>query len=268
MTAGKVQIQALDILFAFKAIALSEHLIGNQKRVAAALIDHFNRKTGQCDPSLDTIAALLGISRRTVIRTMLRLERVGFVRRIRHGGNFHRNLYEPVWSRFREHETEWKRQRYSHGALLREQRLSPSQRQASHVACATAVTQTCPINQSEETFADTRARDELRARNLPIETKRLGKRQNIKMLESLSSTFHVKRISSRDAAHDAAERRWSNELNAQFSAEPTLYAQILDAIDPQLHEEATLAELATTGAGLRYILDRWEELKLSKERNQ
>ena len=41
-----------DSLLAHKAINLSDDLSGSEKRVAAAIIDHYNRKTGQCDPGL------------------------------------------------------------------------------------------------------------------------------------------------------------------------------------------------------------------------
>ena len=65
--------QRLDILIAFKSISLAPDLSVTEKRVASALIDHFNRQTTQCDPSLDTLAILLGIHRRTVIRSVNRL---------------------------------------------------------------------------------------------------------------------------------------------------------------------------------------------------
>lgn len=74
----------LDMLLAFKAIGLSEQLSSNEKRVAIAVMDSFNRKTGQCDPSLNRIAYLLGLSRSTVIRSVLKLERLGYIIKTRH----------------------------------------------------------------------------------------------------------------------------------------------------------------------------------------
>jgi DNA-binding MurR/RpiR family transcriptional regulator len=59
-----------DTFVAHKAISLAEDLTGTEKRVAATIIDHFNRKTGRCDPALGSIARLLGVSRRTVIRAV------------------------------------------------------------------------------------------------------------------------------------------------------------------------------------------------------
>lgn len=43
--------QENDILFAYKALNFVPGLSANARRVAGATIDHFNRKSGQCDPS-------------------------------------------------------------------------------------------------------------------------------------------------------------------------------------------------------------------------
>jgi AraC-like DNA-binding protein len=67
--------QAPNTLIAHKAISLASELSNSEKRVAAAIIDHFNRRTGQCDPSLDCIAELIGMSRRTVMRATSRYGR-------------------------------------------------------------------------------------------------------------------------------------------------------------------------------------------------
>ena len=53
--------QRLDTTLAHKAISLCAELSGTEKRVAAAIIDSFNRKTGQCDPGYGRIAHLLAI---------------------------------------------------------------------------------------------------------------------------------------------------------------------------------------------------------------
>lgn len=253
------RVQVLDTLLALKAIALSEQLTGNQKRVATALIDHFNRKTGQCDPSLDTLAALLGISRRTVIRTMLRLERVGFFRKVRHGGHFHRNQYEPIWSRFRTIEAEWKRRRKEHSARFRSSEVAPLQGHPSHSGDDNDGTQTYPINQTLETSVSAISGDNLAQRNSADEKKRLCKTGIVEPIKSLRQTFHVKQTSSRDAAKDAAERRWCNALSARYDKHPVEHARALEAIDAVLHAAATAAELAKPGTGLFVILARLRE---------
>jgi hypothetical protein len=134
--------QPLDILIAFKSISLAPDLSVTEKRVASALIDHFNRQTTQCDPSLDTLAILLGIHRRTVIRSVNHLVSLKYFRRIRHGGNFHRNFYQPLWPRFREVEAEWKIRRLNHSQRFREGKLSLWQGQPVHPAGGKIGTQT------------------------------------------------------------------------------------------------------------------------------
>ena len=134
--------QRLDILIAFKSISLAPDLSVTDRRVAGTLIDHFNRRTTQCDPSLDTLAVLLGIDRRTVIRSINRLVRMKYFRRTRHGGKFHRNFYEPLWPRFREVEAEWQSRRLKHSQRFREGKLSLWQGQPVHPAGGKIGTQT------------------------------------------------------------------------------------------------------------------------------
>src|SRR5690242_4740758 len=85
---------ALRTLIAFKVLALADDMSAVERQVGATLIDSFNRKTGQCDPSLDRVAILLGVHRRSVIRATSKLEARGLIRKIRHGGNSNRNKYE------------------------------------------------------------------------------------------------------------------------------------------------------------------------------
>jgi hypothetical protein len=106
MSRIEMRIQPNDILLAFKAIALSEKLNGTEKQVGAFLVDSFNRRTGQCDPSVDTQAVLSTKSRRTMFRAIDRLVRLRFFRRIRHGGSITAiaiNLTGSISAGWREH---------------------------------------------------------------------------------------------------------------------------------------------------------------------
>jgi len=132
-----------DTFVAHKAISLAEDLTGTEKRVAATIIDHFNRKTGRCDPALGSIARLLGVSRRTVIRAVGSLVLKGYIRKTRHGGYFHRNSYEPIWSRFHTNAAKWTEQRAAASRRLKTTDMSPLERQAWHPGGDTDVTQTC-----------------------------------------------------------------------------------------------------------------------------
>jgi predicted transcriptional regulator len=145
-------LKALDTLIAHKMINLSDALLGNDKRVAAALIDHFNRKTGQCDPSVNTIAELLGVHPRTVMRSIHRLVRTGFFRKVKHGGKFHRNSYEPMWLVYRQFDDAWKDRRKARRATFASPNVSLCQGQPRHPADDQDVTQTCLKNQFKETL--------------------------------------------------------------------------------------------------------------------
>jgi DNA-binding MarR family transcriptional regulator len=102
--------QKFDTTLALKAIALSDLLTKTEKRVGAAVLDHFNRSTSRCDPSQEMIAALLGINRRTVNRAIKKLVKIGYFKSFRHRGTRHCNSYLPSWPRFRAEEDCWKAQ--------------------------------------------------------------------------------------------------------------------------------------------------------------
>src|SRR5690242_5029263 len=100
-------IRSLDTLLALKALCLAPGLNSNQRRVGAALIEHFNRKTGQCDPGHGRLAYLLSIDKRTAIRCTQALVASGLFEKVRHGGRSSRNLYVPCWSRLSEICADW-----------------------------------------------------------------------------------------------------------------------------------------------------------------
>lgn len=254
--------QRLDILIAFKSISLAPDLSVTEKRVASAVIDHFNKKTTQCDPSLGTLAILLGIHRRTVIRAINRLVSLKYFRRTRHGGKFHRNFYEPLWPRFREVEAEWQRRRLAHSQRFREGKLSLWQGQPSHPVGGKAVTQTSPINLSNEILPGGSVRDDPQGQNAPSDRQRLTRKEQCSSIPHPNRPmFHVKETRSRDAAYAAAERRWSTALHYRYVSTPTVYGEIISAIDSAMQSAATEAEIKRHGAGLAYILDQLKGLR-------
>jgi hypothetical protein len=138
-------------LMAHKAINLAGDLTASEKRVAAVIIDCFNFKTHQCDPALNSIAKLLKLSRRTVIRAINALVLKGYLRKKTHGGYFHRNSYEPIWSRFQMDEENW----VTHRKQSRYQKSVPDVTLSEGRPCHTEGdgngTQTFPLNQCPET---------------------------------------------------------------------------------------------------------------------
>lgn len=246
-----------DILLAMKAINLSPSLTGTQKRVACAVLDHRNRRTGRCDPSLNRIADLLGVSRRTVIRAVNQLVQLGLFHRERFGGLYHKNSYEPIWSRFREMEELWKARTQAAKKNRRASNLSPFQRQDCHIGGDTGATQTCLTNQSSSTCL----RGDVAVQGGGEASFSEKKRQpsEVKSSRSFPRRFHVKQ-STHDVAMNAAERRWLTSLQATFVGESNLYAQIIEAIDLDMRAAATSAELNGQGAGLELIINELQHL--------
>lgn len=252
-----------DSLIAHKAINLCDDLSGSEKRVAAAIIDHFNRKTGQCDPALGSLARLLGIHRRTVIRAVSALVAKGYLRKDRHGGHFHRNQYEPVWSRFRAKEAGWngRRQKMRQNTVATD--LSPLQGSTCHVGSDVDVTQTSSTNSSylisevERPLSEPQPPALLRDRRGSAEkcnTVGLGKATPGRMIG--------RTVKHGQAARDAAERRWNDALTRRYLGSPKVYAAVVDAIDTDICDAATNAEMREPGSGIALVERRLSSLLL------
>jgi hypothetical protein len=255
----RMSVTPLETLLAHKVINLATELSGPEKRVAGVLIDHFNRRTGQCDPSLNALADLIGMSRRTVMRAVARLVRLNFFRKARHGGKFHRNSYEPVWSTFREAEGRWNaRRKYRQSQYAAP--LSPSPCQERQLDGATDGHQTYSSNSLKKTLAAKGpefSNVETKSPQAPsngFATNYRKPASNGLVVNSRNSTSL-----SAEAARYAAERRWSDNLRFELSRKVALYGMIIDFIDEPLRIAATEAELASHGAGLRLILQRYRD---------
>ncbi|RWO61334.1 helix-turn-helix domain-containing protein [Mesorhizobium sp.] len=96
-----------DVLFAHMALALAPRISSAGKSVGSALIDHFNRVNGRCDPSIGRLATLLGIDQATVRRGTKELVTEGLFQKESHGGRFHTVSYRPQWEKFRAIVTDW-----------------------------------------------------------------------------------------------------------------------------------------------------------------
>jgi hypothetical protein len=229
-------------------------LTGTDKRIAAAILEHFNRKTGQCDPSLGRITRLIGVSRRTVIRSLSALVRAGIFYVVRHGGRSQRNSYGPAWLRFRELDALWRARFRGESSTLDGSKTSPETGQTCHVARDELGTQTFLTNQSKETRSDTPSS----SKEQPTErTVRKGQPTNEEERRDEPGPVRSGSTKGRQVplpAHTAAERRWNSELLQRYSARPNVYAAIIDAITPDLQGEATEAELRRPGAGLALVL--------------
>jgi hypothetical protein len=245
----------LDITIALKIINLMPELSGTDKRVCAAIIDHFNRKTAQCDPSLDRIAWLLAVDRRTVIRSISRLDELGILRKVRHGGHLQRNSYEPEWKHFRELEVEWRARFNAKNRRFAERDMSPSQCHSEHLSGVKAVTQTLPINQSKETRADDVSTKGVDVK--PAACEEQARKDQVKPIaDRVRTELRKWTPPSAEVWRVAAERRWTNALNDHFSSSPEVYGEVIGAVDQEMISAATAAEMNEHGAGITYILEQ------------
>ncbi|MCE3543984.1 helix-turn-helix domain-containing protein, partial [Escherichia coli] len=92
------------------ALSLIPKLSGAARRVAGAILDHYNQRTGRCDPSVKRIARMLGIDRATVLRATKELceGEVQFFKKRSHGGHSHCASYSPLWDFYSQIVADWK----------------------------------------------------------------------------------------------------------------------------------------------------------------
>lgn len=222
------EITPLDTLLAIKAISLAPSLRDSDRRVGIALIEHFNRRTGRCDPSHARLARLLDLTPRTVVRSVKRLEAAGLFAKVRHGGYSNRNRYLPDWDRFDEWNEHWQR-RFKLNTLEQVTSGDDGHRQDGHLPTDSGVTQTYFTNRSTRTVV----------RNT-----------------STRGVEERPRQRQREAAETAAERRWDKALRERYASDPGLYATIVTDITEEIRHGATEAEFQSTGAGITFIIDR------------
>jgi hypothetical protein len=253
----------LDILIAHKAINLVESLTGTDRRVAGAILAHYNLRTAQCDPSLARIARLLLISTRTVVRSVKRLVAMGLFRSHRHRGKSQRNSYEPMWSRFRDLEAQWQ-WRFAADRLARDAKVSPDQGQRCAPGSDEAVTQTHLRKHIEETHGvATPSQDPKACAERKVSKGHSGEARRPAYRPQLTrSRGSSVSTSAFDAARAAAERRWNADLNGRFAGSPDEYAIIIEALDDELGTSATAAEMKRHGAGIALILTELTERRM------
>lgn len=259
-----------DILFAHKALNVMAGLTEATKRVAGAIIDHFNKRTGQCDPSIERLATLLGIDRATVIRATEKLHELGFIEKISHGGKAHRAAYLPNWERFRSIVEDWDARMKTGDAPDTPCRSTgtPADTPAPNVASVrrsrsqgcdvkgrTAATQTLRSNPSKkpiegervekppekpQTYSPQKAQHGLWKGNEPG-----AQRSMLFPISGGKSPSHA------DAARAAAERRWYAQVHALgLKAE----ADVLEWMTWDRQEATTQAEMQRKGGGLAFIV--------------
>ncbi|WP_417671158.1 helix-turn-helix domain-containing protein [Roseibium sp.] len=252
-------LQQNDILFAHKALNVMPGLSAAARRVAGAIIDHFNKKTGQCDPSVGRLVTLLNISRAAVIRATNELDDLGLIQKRSHGGKSHRTAYLPNWPRFREIAEAWDAgMKSGEGPVCEGHKVSemkPSQSQSRDLEGRKNETQTLRKNLSKKPVEAGRA--DLPAAQNKDPSKVKGTDSLLKGSNSPSQCSFLLPIQGRkthsrsEVARNKAQQRWEDDLMRLDRKQTEAIAEWLtrDTMD-----RATEAEMATPGGGLELII--------------
>lgn len=257
-----------DILFAHKALNIMSGLTDATRRVAGAIIDHFNRRTGQCDPSIERLSTLLDIDRATVIRATEKLNALGLIVKTSHGGKAHRASYLPNWEHFHFIVAEWAarmktgdspsaRSASDASALRKVASVRRSQSQRCDVEGRTDATQTNRSNQPKKPIEPERAakpRQEPPAKRLSEPSLGLWRgSEPMRRRTIIPPPMSGNSPSHADAARAAAERRWYADLRSHG---PDAMARVIEWMDLDRQERATTAELERRGGGMAFIAAR------------
>ena len=255
-----------DIPIAHKALNIVGDLSSAGRQVGGALIDHFNKKTSQCDPSLGRLSQLLGINEKTVRRATEDLCEQGFFRKVSHGGRSHRASYTPNWGKFREIVAEWhakmKGDYTPSGDGSNRAEMSGSTGQECPVEPDKNVHQTYSINLTNKPIGivlpcGTSARATISA---PQESKQRNQRTGRNGLGNGNTSTGQRKQSKvaaspshQQAARAAAERRVNQDLMA-LGLEP--YADAIERMSSDDQDAATAAEIRRRGGGIALLFER------------
>ena len=253
-------LQKNDILFAHIALNMIDGLSAGARRVGAALIGHFNRKTGRCDPSVERLAALLKVDRSTVLRATAELcsGKFGLFQKSSHGGKFNTASYQPCWEVFRSIVNDWEAEMKGDKPSENVAELRRTRSQGCDVNGRKIATQTYSNNQFKKPIE---AEPVETQGEKPVSSERieapqgLGKRNEQPRQRTMMLPLRGgKQLSHTQAARSGAERRWYGALQG---LDGRLSMQIMQGLGerPDVYEAATEAELQRKGAGLSYALD-------------
>ncbi|MUZ59547.1 helix-turn-helix domain-containing protein [Agrobacterium vitis] len=261
-----------DVAFAYKALNLVDGLSVAARRVGAAIIDHFNRKTGQCDPSVDRLATLLDMHRATVMRATEQLHEAGLIECVRHGSRTHRNAYLPVWDKFNSIVANWAAKMSGNDDQSEPQdpadtpappadtpagtvaRMRPSQSHGCDFDSRTDATLTIRRNHKKEPLEVNVTRAHERKPDTTDHGSRsLGLWNRSKQTGFDKSSRVACSVPYGQVAEQAANSRWEYDLRGLGWV---AYGKALEQITPEIANEATAAEIKRRGDGLRLLCTR------------
>ncbi|MBB2822436.1 UNVERIFIED_ORG: hypothetical protein GGD59_005725 [Rhizobium esperanzae] len=256
-----------DMFFALRALSIMEGLTRNESRVAGALLAHFNHTTGECDPSVDRLARLLGIGRATVLAATARLSEGPdrLFDKDSHGGHANRAQYTPRWTSFHRIVNAFDAKFMAPKSRLKVRKSGPSTSENLDVEHPKPQTQTHSINPLNEPLLATDGASGNVAMPRPQGADEKGRASQPKggqghgngngssrRMDRLTQSRPLPRhpVSHSQAADTAATRRWYADLQA-LGADPL--ADAIERLTQQTIDAATAAERHERGAGIRVI---------------
>ena len=153
---------------------------------------------------------------------------------------------------FRERERAYKERRSEYAKRFERPKLSPSECQRCHSGDDNPVTQTSSNNNIPLTSPHRPSNQQRGSgdRAGPGNERKVGPGS---WFSNPGAQGFRPSCSSQQAAEAAAMRRWNGDLLDRFRSTP-VYAVIVDALDQELQNAATEAELKRRGAGVDRIL--------------
>lgn len=241
-----------DILFAYKAISLSP-VSAAAHRVGSALIDHFNRKTGQCDPGTERLARLLDIDTKTVKTATAQLCDARLFTKSSHGGNGHRASYAPQWQEFTRLVRAWDaKMRGDNGA-----ETPPSDAGSNGAKTPLSTGRKRPFKRGENAPQTNTSNQS----NKPIRPSQASytAAENVVPMRSEQPSHGLWRgkagrsPSHSQVAREQAAKRWNLDMMARCGP---AYGSFLEWITEDVSEMATAAEMQRRGNGAVLLVDR------------
>lgn len=257
-----------DILFAYKALTFVDGLSLSAVRVGGAILDHFNHKTGQCDPSVERLAALLGMDRASVLRATKALHDAGLIEKIKHGGHSHRTCYLPCWAKLNAVVADWSAAMKGVGSRVESKKLTsgivakmrPSQSQECDFDSRRIATQTYRsnlANKPEHEDTDGRQAEPERKRSDSGREKKLRDEKQRRRALARASTS-----SSSAVARERAQERLVEDMRQLGWEALAWYVEWLTPETADLNEAAVTVEMQKRGRGKHLLLKQLSGFRL------
>lgn len=223
-----------EVAIAYRVLSLMDGK-DRGRRVGALVLDHFNRTTGQCDPSIARIAKILGVERTTVFRALTDEPLCLLFRRDSHGGHSHRNSYAPDWPFFRAISEAFDAARDAGMPLPKVAEVQRSWLQLRNVDGCSPATQTYKRN----------------LHNKPTESPRTSTRQrSLPLLQVVGGTQALRH----QAMREQALLRIDTGVREAMGGDVDAYAKALGMMTDQLLDQAVEVESGKRGSGVLFIL--------------